>query len=96
MEIIESGEFTGTVKVGDYIVAQANAQISSDHRTNSRYSESINDYKLYIENKEECRRQLDEFKAKVREREDVLIKNYHPEPEVEETPEPEPEEELPE
>lgn len=77
MEVRETAQMTGVIKIGEQIVAQANAVISSETGTATSYQESINDYDLYISNKESCRQQFDEFQLAVRAKEDYMQRVYH-------------------
>lgn len=96
MEVNETISINGLVKIGEKVVAQANASVSSQTGTATSYNESINDYITYVANLEECRAQFDEFQEIVRAKEDDMLRLYHGkvdepiEEELEEEPEEEP------
>jgi hypothetical protein len=76
MEIKETSQLNGVIKIENKIVAQATATVSSETGTATAYNESINDYDLYVANKVECRSQFDDFQLKVRAKEDEMQTVY--------------------
>lgn len=84
LDVRETSQLTGIIKVGEQIVGQANAVVSSETGTATSYNEQINNYPLYVEHKESCREQFDAFQIIVRNKEDDMLKAYHTPAETEE------------
>ncbi|EOH94852.1 hypothetical protein [Enterococcus pallens] len=68
-----SKSITGESMIGEERVIYMNATVSEDHEGPASISQQINNRQLYNENKEECRRDIDDFPKLVRETEDSLI-----------------------
>lgn len=76
MDISETVNFYGVIEVDGEVIAQATATIESDTGATTSYSESINNYEKYVENKKDCREQFDDFRKKVYEKEDQIQTEY--------------------
>lgn len=92
------------IEIEGVTVARMSGQLFSDVNNELNYSVAISNYDLYLENLEECRKEIEEFYELLMEREDYMIERYHTdelddpvEDEVDELPvEDVPEDELPE
>lgn len=63
---------SGESVVNEKRVIYLNAAISEDNNSNSNISQHIEDQQLYLQNKDECRKDIDEFTKQVREIEDTM------------------------
>lgn len=73
LETKKSISITGESKINGKQVIYLSANVTTDNAGNSNISQQIMDQELYKQNRVECRKDIDEFQAKVWAVEDDLL-----------------------
>lgn len=73
LRVSKTTTVTGESTIDDKRVIYMNATISEESNGSANISQHVENRKLYSENKEECRKDIDEFTKQVRDAEDELI-----------------------
>lgn len=73
LETKKSISITGESKINGKQVIYLSANVTTDNAGNSNISQQIMDQELYKQNRVECRKDIDDFQAKVWAVEDDLL-----------------------